>query len=126
MQITRTVTMTVLPPVTLGLVFRYPTAEITPFVHADAGFVRLGGPVHEPYTYGPALTAGGGLDYALPFLGGHLGLRLFQADYEYFHANFGPQSPYPTGGRANLKVAASEHRSHLSHGQHPSAASCDL
>jgi hypothetical protein len=30
---------------------------------------------------------------------------LFQADYEYFHANFGPQPPYPTGGRANLKVA---------------------
>jgi hypothetical protein len=89
----------------LGMVFRYPTAEITPFVHADAGFVRLGGPVHEPYTYGPALTVGGGLDYALPFLGGHLGLRLFQADYEYFHANFGPQPPYPTGGRANLKVA---------------------
>ena len=89
----------------LGIVFRYPTAEITPFVHADAGFNRLGGPVHEPYTYGPALTAGGGLDYALPFLGGHLGLRLFQADYEYFHTNFGPQPPYPTGGRANLKVA---------------------
>jgi outer membrane protein OmpA-like peptidoglycan-associated protein len=78
----------------LGLIFRYPTAEITPFVHADAGFVRLGGPVHEP-----------GMDYSLPFLGGHLGLRLFQADYEYFHANFGPQPPYPTGGRANLKVA---------------------
>jgi hypothetical protein len=89
----------------LGMIFRYPTAEITPFVHADAGFVRLGGPYHQPYTYGPALTIGGGMDYALPFLGGHLGLRLFQADYEYFHANFGPQPPYPTGGRANLKVA---------------------
>jgi hypothetical protein len=89
----------------LGLVFRYPTAEITPFVHADAGFVRLGGPTKQPYTYGPALTAGGGLDYALPFLGGHLGLRLFQADYEYFHVNFGPQPPNPPGGRANLKVA---------------------
>ena len=89
----------------LGMIFRYPTAEITPFVHGDAGFVRLGGPYHQPYTYGPALTVGGGLDYALPFLGGHLGLRLFQADYEYFHANFGPQPPYPTGGRANLKVA---------------------
>jgi hypothetical protein len=89
----------------LGIVFRYPTAEITPFAHADAGFNRLGGPVHEPYTYGPALTVGGGLDYALPFLGGHLGLRLFQADYEYFHTNFGPQPPYPTGGRANLKIA---------------------
>jgi hypothetical protein len=89
----------------LGMVFRYPTAEITPFVHADAGYVRLGGPYKQPYTYGPALTIGGGLDYALPFLGGHLGLRLFQADFEYFHANFGPQPPYPTGGRANLKVA---------------------
>ena len=44
----------------VGMVFRYPTAEITPFVHADAGFNRLGGPVHEPYTFGPALTAGGG------------------------------------------------------------------
>jgi hypothetical protein len=89
----------------LGMIFRYPTAEITPFVHADAGFVRLGGPVHQPYTYGPALTVGGGMDYALPFLGGKLGLRLFQADYEYFHANFGPQPPPPEGGRANLKVA---------------------
>src|SRR3984885_2999958 len=89
----------------LGIVFRYPTAEITPFVHGDAGFNRLGGPVHEPYTYGPALTVGGGMDYNLPFLGGHLGLRLFQADYEYFHTNFGPQPPYPTGGRANLKIA---------------------
>jgi hypothetical protein len=88
-----------------GIVFRFPTAEITPFVHGLAGFNRLGGPVHEPYTYGPALTAGGGLDYALPFLGGHLGLRLFQADYEYFHTNFGPQSPQPTGGRANLDIA---------------------
>ncbi len=88
-----------------GLVFRYPTAEITPFVHADAGGVRLGGPYKQPYTWGPALTVGGGLDYALPFFGGRLGLRLFQADYEYFHVNFGPQPPYPTGGRANLKVA---------------------
>ncbi len=88
-----------------GLVFRYPTREITPFVHADAGGVRLGGPYKQPYTWGPALTVGGGIDYSLPFLGGHLGLRLFQADYEYFHANFGPQPPYPTGGRANLSVA---------------------
>ena len=90
---------------TLGMIFRYPTAEITPFVHGDAGFNRLGGPYHQPYTFGPALTVGGGMDYALPFLGGHLGLRLFQADYQYFHTNFGPQPPYPTGGRANLKIA---------------------
>jgi outer membrane protein OmpA-like peptidoglycan-associated protein len=89
----------------LGMIFRYPTAEITPFAHADAGFNRLGGPYKQPYTIGPALTVGGGLDYALPFLGGHLGLRLFQADYQYYHTNFGPQPPYPTGGRANLNIA---------------------
>jgi outer membrane protein OmpA-like peptidoglycan-associated protein len=89
----------------LGMVFRYPTLEMTPFVHADAGFNRLGGPYHEPYTFGPALTVGGGIDYSLPFFDGHLGLRLFQVDYEYFHTNFGPQPPYPTGGRANLKIA---------------------
>jgi outer membrane protein OmpA-like peptidoglycan-associated protein len=53
--------------------------------------------------WGPALTAGGGLDYDLPFLNHRLGLRLFQADYEYFHANFGPQAL--NGGRANLDTA---------------------
>jgi outer membrane protein OmpA-like peptidoglycan-associated protein len=85
-----------------GLILRYPLAQIVPWAHGEAGGVRLGGPVHEPYTWGPALTAGGGLDYNTPLFDGHLGLRLFQADYEYFHVNFGPQAPYPTGGRANL------------------------
>ncbi len=42
--------------------------------------------------------------YNTPLLGGHLGLRLFQVDYEYFHADFGPQAPFPTGGRANLDI----------------------
>ena len=45
---------------------------------------------------------------------------LFQADYQYFHTNFGPQSPYPTGGRANLKDCPPEHRSAVSHGKHRS------
>ena len=31
-------------------------------------------------------------------------MRVFQADYQYYHVNFGPQNPYPTGGRANLDV----------------------
>lgn len=85
-----------------GIVFRYPTEDITPFVHFEAGAVRLGGPYKQPYTWGPALTAGGGLDYGL---GHHFALRVFQADYQYYHVNFGPQNPYPTGGRANLNVA---------------------
>ncbi|MBW4043781.1 OmpA family protein [Acidipila rosea] len=91
-----------------GIIFRYPVTGMTPFIHALAGGVRLGGPNAEPYaahgyTWGPALTVGGGLDYDLPFFNHHLGLRLFQADYEYFHVNYGPQ-PY-TGGRANVESA---------------------
>ena len=91
-----------------GIIFRFPVQGMVPFVHGLAGGVRLGGPNAEPfaahpYTWGPALTAGGGLDYDLPWFDHHLGLRLFQADYEYFHANFGPQ--VYTGGRANPNTA---------------------
>jgi hypothetical protein len=91
-----------------GIIFRYPVQGMVPFVHGLAGGVNIGGPNAEPIAYhntvwGPALTAGGGLDYDLPFLNHRLGLRLFQADYEYFHANFGPQAL--NGGRANLDTA---------------------
>jgi outer membrane protein OmpA-like peptidoglycan-associated protein len=92
-----------------GLVARYPTDEgVTPFVHALAGAVDLGGPNYQPiayhkYTWGPALTVGGGLDYGLPFHNNMFAIRLFQADYEYWHASFGPQAT--TGGRANLNNA---------------------
>jgi hypothetical protein len=88
-----------------GIVFRYPVEDITPFVHFEAGAVRLGGPFKQPYTWGPSLTAGGGLDYGISgFMNNHLAIRVFQADYQYYHVNFGPQNPYPTGGRANLQV----------------------
>jgi hypothetical protein len=85
-----------------GIVFRYPTEDVTPFVHFEGGAVRLGGPFKQPYTWGPAITAGGGLDYGV---GHHFAIRVFQADYQYYHVNFGPQLPFPTGGRANLNVA---------------------
>jgi hypothetical protein len=92
-----------------GIVARYPTDEgVTPFGHANVGAVHLGGPNYEPiayhvYTWGPAITVGGGLDYGLPWFDHHLALRLFQADYQYWHASFGPQAV--TGGRANLNNA---------------------
>ena len=89
----------------LGLIFRYPMQGMTPFVHGDVGAVRLGGPYKEPYTWGTTLNIGGGLDYDLPFFNNHFGIRLFQADFQYMHDNFGPQPPFPTGGRANLKNA---------------------
>jgi outer membrane protein OmpA-like peptidoglycan-associated protein len=85
-----------------GLIFRYPTADITPFVHALAGGALIGGPEHEPFTWGPVLTAGGGMDYNTPLFNHHLAIRLFQADYEYMHADFGP---HVYGGRANINAA---------------------
>jgi len=93
-----------------GIIFRYPTEGMSAFVHGLAGGARIGGPnspgngtpdlVAHAYTWGPALTVGGGLDYEITR---HLAVRIFQADYEYMHADFGPQ-PY-TGGRANIDAA---------------------
>ena len=96
-----------------GIIFRAPMQNFTLFAHGLAGAAKLGGPnspgplgYHEPYRYGPALTAGGGMDYDLPFLNNRFSLRLFEADYRYIHADFGPSVPPPTfgvlGGRANL------------------------
>jgi len=94
-----------------GIVFRYPAEGLTWFAHGLAGGVRLGGPnvsgngvqPKHLYTWGPALTAGGGLDYELPFWDHRFALRVFQADYEYWHANFGPEQQI--GGRANVNAA---------------------
>ena len=87
-----------------GLVFRLPLQDVTPFAHGDVGAARISGPRSLPYRWGPALTVGGGMDYDLPFFQHHLGLRLFQADYEYMHANWGPITQ-PSGGRANFNAA---------------------
>lgn len=89
-----------------GIIFRLPEEGVTPFVHGLVGATKLGGPnvagvVSHPYTWGPALTAGAGLDYEFP--GSHrFALRIFQADYQYLHADFGPQPV--TGGRANVNA----------------------
>ena len=73
-----------------GLIARFPSADITPFIHGLVGIARVGGPEHEPYRWGPALTAGGGMDYNTPLFNGMLAIRLFQADYEYMHEDWGP------------------------------------
>ncbi|MHB1021447.1 MAG: OmpA family protein [Acidobacteriaceae bacterium] len=104
-----------LTTISAGPIFRLPLQDMTPFVHGLVGAARLGGPnsdmggYHNPYRWGTALTLGGGLDYGLPFFNHKLGLRLFQADYQYVHASFGPAVAPPTGGaiggRANLSSA---------------------
>jgi hypothetical protein len=85
-----------------GLIFRYPTSDLTPFVHALVGAAQVEGPQHQRATWGPVLTVGGGVDYETPFFKHRLAIRVFQVDYEYMHADFG------TGvweGRANINAA---------------------
>jgi len=87
-----------------GIIARFPSGNITPFLHALVDADQVSGPWHNKATWGPGLTAGGGLDYETPWFNHHIAIRLFQADYEYMHANFGPQVS-PPGGRANINAA---------------------
>lgn len=84
-----------------GLIFRYPTGSVTPFLHGLVAAAQVQGPDHNPATWGPDLTLGGGMDYETPLFDHHLAVRLFQVDYEYMHANFGPGT---YGGRANINA----------------------
>ncbi len=85
-----------------GIIFRYPTGNITPFAHALVDAEHVSGPYHNPAQWGPGVTVGGGMDYETPWFNHHLAIRLFQADYQYMHADFGPGIE---GGRANIDAA---------------------
>ncbi len=101
----------------VGPIVRYPKDRLTPFAHFLVGGARIGGPNFSttvggvpvnrvnPYTWGPSLTVGGGLDYLLPFFGNHLSWRIFQADYQYMHASFGSPNSNIEGGTANINAA---------------------
>jgi len=86
-----------------GLLVRFPSSEVTPFLHALVGTERIGGPGGQKDTFGEVVTAGGGIDYATPFhpFGFPLSFRMVQADFQYDHANFGTGT---FGGRANVKA----------------------
>jgi outer membrane protein OmpA-like peptidoglycan-associated protein len=83
-----------------GLIARFPADNITPFVHALVYANQVAGPLFNPSTWGPGATVGGGLDYQTPWHA--LAIRIFQADYQYMHVDFGPQT---FGGRANINAA---------------------
>ena len=87
-----------------GIIFRFPQDHFTPFVHGLVGGAVVNGPFFNQNKLGPDLTVGGGMDYDLPWMNHRFALRLFQADYEYMHADFGPQVN-PPGGRANINAA---------------------
>ncbi|MGO8760257.1 MAG: hypothetical protein ACLQG3_19255 [Terracidiphilus sp.] len=85
-----------------GVIVRYPTDTVTVFAHGLIDAAWVGGPYFEPNKLGPGLTLGGGMDYNTPWFNHRLAIRLFQADYEFMHADWG-QVPY--GGRANINAA---------------------
>jgi hypothetical protein len=76
-----------------GLIFRYPTEDITPFAHALIGGEDVSSTYYGPYNgnkAGIVLTAGGGIDYKTPWLDHRLSIRVFQADYQYSHVDMFP------------------------------------
>ena len=83
----------------------FPKGNLFPFVHVLGGAAEVGGPRFQPCTWGLGLTAGGGLDYVLPFWKKHLAVRVFQLDYEYMNVDFGPADPHGlVGGTANINA----------------------
>jgi hypothetical protein len=70
----------------VGLIYRFPMNNLTPFVHALVGGEDVGSP-YIPDQWGPVATAGGGLDIETPIFDHHLAIRLFQADYQFIHVD---------------------------------------
>jgi hypothetical protein len=102
-----------------GPIVRAPMQNFTLFAHGLVGGNKTVGPnsdnpsafYHEPWTWGPGLVVGGGMDYDLPWFNHRFGLRLFEADYRYIHTDYGPPTSINSttapwlGGRANLGAA---------------------
>ncbi|MGA2220115.1 MAG: OmpA family protein [Terracidiphilus sp.] len=72
-----------------GVIYRWPSGNLTPFVHALVG-AESSGTYFEDNKWGPVITAGGGLDVKVSH---HIAIRIFQADYQYTRATF----PAPAG-----------------------------
>jgi hypothetical protein len=84
----------------VGVIYRFPNGNITPFVHALVGAEQVGS-YYQTDVWGPVLTAGGGLDYNTPWFNHRLAIRIFQADYQYTRENF----PESQGGAGNFNIA---------------------
>lgn len=86
-----------------GPVLRWPLGRITPFVHFLGGGERINGPAAQPLTWGWGLTAGGGVDYVLPWFNKHVAVRPIQADFQYSQVSYGALV-LPAGIRGGLTV----------------------
>ncbi|MGA3210516.1 MAG: OmpA family protein [Terriglobales bacterium] len=90
-----------------GPIYRFPlSGPFQPFLHAVGGAVKVGGPGLQPCTWGPGGAAGGGLDLGTHAFHNRLAIRLFQADFEYAHIDYGTAGALGlTGGTLNLHAA---------------------
>jgi len=68
-----------------GIIYRWPSGSITPFIHALVGAEQTGSFLF-PEKWGPVVTAGGGVDLKVTR---HLSVRLAQADYQWTRENPG-------------------------------------
>jgi outer membrane protein OmpA-like peptidoglycan-associated protein len=75
-----------------GVMLRYPTEHFAPFVHALVGSALVDGPAHSLYSWGPAVTVGGGLDYETSWWKHRIAIRVIQADYEFMRQNFADET----------------------------------
>lgn len=91
-----------------GVAFRKIVGHFSPTAHVLAGGVRFDGPVTNPCTWGYGGTAGVGMDYVLHSFHERLAIRLFQADVQYNHVDYGRAVPLPGGGYTGgeLKMVA--------------------
>jgi outer membrane protein OmpA-like peptidoglycan-associated protein len=85
-----------------GVILRFPAQDITAFVHGLVGGEVVGGPFWQTNKWGPMVTAGGGLDLQTPWFNHRLAIRLFEADYQYIHEDYGQGDGE---GRANINAA---------------------
>ena len=81
-----------------GVIYRFPSARLTPFVHVLAGAESVGS-YYQDNKWGPVITAGGGLDYDI---NRHFAIRLFQADYQYIHESYPALSGSDQGVNFNV------------------------
>jgi hypothetical protein len=72
-----------------GVVFRIPmrNGKVIPSFHAMVGAEQVGS-IPQTDVFGFVFTAGGSLDVRTPAFNHRLSIRLYQADYQFVHANF--------------------------------------
>ena len=92
-----------------GLIYRVHMAHITPFVHALVG-ADLGGSPYHIDTWGPTVTAGGGLDYSAPRLYHRLAIRIFQADYQFIHVSSSEINAFRLSAGVVFHIGSTTHR----------------